>query len=216
MFEAIEAAAFAFREDPDIRVVVIRGAGDEAFAAGADLNDLPKEGFLAGLSAFANMDKPTIAMISGWCLGGGVMTAACADIRVAAEDAIFSIPAGRLGVGYPLPGVMRLVEVAGSSATAELLLTAERFGAEWALRTGLVQRVVPKADLLGSVTKLAASVALLAPLSAAASKRSIRAAVGTGSDADAMTAISAAWHSEDVNEGRTAFEERRPATFTGR
>jgi len=216
MFEAVERAAVALRDDPDVRVVVIRGAGDDAFAAGADLNDLPKEGFLAGLSAFMNMDKPTIAMIGGWCLGGGVMTAACADIRVAGDHSIFSIPAGRLGVGYPLPGVMRLVEIVGSSTTAELLLTGERFDAQWALRAGLVQRVVTKAELLASVTKLAASVAQLAPLSAVASKRSIRAAVGTGTDADAMEAISTAWRSEDVKEGRTAFSERRPAKFAGR
>jgi len=215
MFDAIEQAALAFRDDADVRVVVIRGAGEEAFAAGADLNDLPQEGFLAGMSTFTEMDKPTIAMIGGWCLGGGVMTAACADIRVAADHSIFSIPAGRLGVGYPLPGVMRLVEIVGSSATAELLLTAERFDAEWALRHGLAQRVVPKEELLETVTKLAANIAQLAPLSAAASKRSIRAAVGTGTDAAAMEAISAAWRSEDVKEGQAAFSERRRANFTG-
>lgn len=215
MFAGIDEAVAHFDADPTVRTMVIRGAGDAAFAAGADLNDLPADGFPPGLARLCASNKPSIAMIQGWCLGGGVMTALCADIRMASDTAVFSIPAARLGVGYPLEGTLRLVETIGSSAASDLLLTGERQDAAWAKSVGLAQRVVPHAELHRRVVDLAGVLKGNAPLAAVASKTSIRAAVGTGSDHAAMDAIAVAWASQDMVEGRKAFAERRAPNFGG-
>lgn len=226
MFAAVDAAAQDFMSDDDVRVIAIRGAGEKAFASGADINDLSSPGetderlnadrTTQALRQLLDGPKPVVAMIHGWCIGGGLMTALAADIRIAADTARFGIPAGRLGVGYPVDGTDRLVEVVGSAHAAEILLTAERFNAEEAARMGLVTRVVPAAELHVVTTHLLASMTALAPLSQTASKVSIAAAAGRATPNAAAQRVRDCWASDDFQAGRAAFAERREPEFSGR
>jgi enoyl-CoA hydratase/carnithine racemase len=229
MFRALTDISSSWADDPAVRVVVVRGAGELAFVSGGDIGRLqassapPGGRSLPGVAAgLAGLEKPVIAMIHGFCLGGGVAVALAADLRYCADDAQFGIPAARLGVAYPYQDTARLVSVVGAGPAAELLLAGGRIDAAEALRIGLVNRVLPKAELESAVRALAATIAGNAPLSHVAHKRSIRAAAGVRSSADRgvdpaiESAIAAAWQSEDFTEGRTAFLERRDARFAGR
>lgn len=234
MLAAVTPVCRAFAEDPDVAVVVLRGAGDKAFISGADIGQLdsgeirkppPDAGAVAerrdeaGTTGLLGLGKPVIAMVQGWCLGGGVMVALAADIRIAADDAVFGIPAARLAVGYPYETTAQLVALVGPGHAAEILFSARRVDAAEAARIGLVNRVVPKAELEPAVRELAAAIAANAPLSHRAHKLSVRAAAvgGTPRDRDAIeAAIHAAWASEDFAEGRRAFAERRAPRFAGR
>jgi len=221
MFAALARHMADLDADPGVRAIVLRGAGDRAFAAGADVSDLgagvrPASG--AGATAGFAAGTPTIAMIRGACIGGGLLLALMCDVRLAGDDARFGIPASRLGVAYPYDGVRRLLAAAGPAAAGEILLTGATFGAEDALRWGLVSRVVSGPDLEASAREMAASIANGAPLSARAARASIRAAVaGSPPDAveEAERAIAACWVSEDLREGQQAFLEKRPPHFTG-
>jgi enoyl-CoA hydratase/carnithine racemase len=238
MFRSLSETAAAWADDPAVRVVVVRGAGDRAFVSGGDIGQMrtgsvphpgddrsprPVAGGLGGL------DKPVIALIHGYCLGGGVAVAMAADIRYCSDDAQFGIPAARLGVAYPYEDTARLVSLVGAGHAAEILFAGARIGASEALRIGLVNRVVPKDELEPAVRALAATIASGAPLSHVAHKRSIRTAAtaavrgtvdGTAGGADDRAAIdhaiAAAWASDDFTEGRTAFLEHREARFAGR
>jgi enoyl-CoA hydratase len=227
MLQAVTRISEAYASDPDVRVVVLRGAGERAFISGADIAQLDSgelsvpadraAGDDAGSGALAALEKPVIAMIHGWCLGGGVMVALSADIRICADDAVFGIPAAKLGVGYPYDATSALVALVGPGHAAEIMYGGRRLDAAEAERIGLVNRVVPKADLEPTVRALAAEIAANAPLSHVAHKRSIRAAVRADADrAPVRSAIAAAWASTDASEGRRSFLERRPARFTGR
>jgi enoyl-CoA hydratase len=255
MFSALVATLARLDGDDEVRVIVLRGAGEAAFAAGADIGELgsgiapgprgatPDDGAPApdhggaesgssgpgggsgsngrtgGATGGIGARKPVVAMIHGYCIGGGLLVALGADIRLAAADARFAIPAVRLGVGYPYPGVRQLVAAVGPAAASELLLTGERFDAADALRWGLVSRVFPASDLEDAVRRTALAIAQGAPLSVAAAKAAIS-AVTAGSPTDAVAAaeqaIAACWASEDMAEGRLAFAEKRPARFRGR
>jgi len=217
MFDAFGEAADKLAADDDVRVIVMRGAGPKAFASGADISGLesPQSAGRDGLDRLSAQPKPVIAMIHGWCIGGGLMTALHADLRVASDDATFAIPAAKLGVGYPLDATERLVGLVGPGMAADILLTGDRFGADRAATMGLVQRVVPRNKLEAEVQSIARTIADGAPLTHAASKASIRATSGSDGDA-AAEAIRACWKSADFAEGRAAFAARRPAEFTGR
>jgi enoyl-CoA hydratase len=228
---ALPGLLAALGADPDIRVVVVTGAGDKAFASGADISEFGEQrtdpaaraefdrGMAAISRGWASLDKPVIAMIRGFCMGGGLLTALQADIRIAAEDSQFGIPAARLGVGYGLGGVTALTNLVGPAWTAEILFSARRFSAAEALQMGLVNRVVPAADLRDAVVTLAAAIAANAPLTIAAAKAAIREA-GRSPDrrevakVDAM--VEACFRSQDYREGQRAFAEKRPPNFTGR
>jgi len=233
MFGAIDAAAQHLMAADDVRVVAIRGEGEKAFASGADINDLsgsdagqssstePSDRVSAdrttqALRRLLDGPKPVVAMVHGWCIGGGLLTALAADIRIAADSARFGIPAGRLGVGYPVDGTDRLVEVVGSAHAAEILLTADRFTAADASRMGLVNRVVPAAELVSTTNELLRSMCALAPLSQTASKVSIAAAAGRAERDAAIRRVRDCWASEDFETGRAAFAERREPEFSGR
>jgi enoyl-CoA hydratase/carnithine racemase len=227
MLCAIPRAAEALQRDDAVRVVVLRGAGERAFVSGADLRSLPEihaahptramyEG--AGAGALLEIQKPVVAMIHGHCIGGGILLAMCADLRIASDDARFGVPAARLGVGYPYDGVAELVRFVGPGAAAEILLVGEPLDASAALRTGLVTRVVPKPDLEAHVREVAARIAANAPLSLRAAKAAIRHAAGdpTAPDRDTIERwIAACWRSADLAEGRRAFLEKRPPRFRG-
>ncbi len=233
MIAAVGRICAAFEADDNVRVVVLRGAGDKAFISGADIAQLdsgeisgppvvPTDAAMAanaGTTGLLSLRKPLIAMINGWCLGGGVMVALSADIRIASDTARFGIPAAKLGVGYPYQAIEQLVALCGPGQAAEILFSARRLDAAEAVRIGLVNRVVPHDELETFVRALAADIAANAPLTHHASKSSIHAATRGGEPTDAAmihAAIAHAWASDDCVEGKRAFMERRPPRFVGR
>lgn len=220
-----------FEADDDIRVIVMHGAGDKAFVSGADISQFEKRADDAAMKAehervsqavaalYDSLQKPLIAMIQGYCLGGGLQTALSADIRIASDDAQFGIPAGRLGVAYQWWGIRKVVDAVGPAKAKEILFTARRFSAQEALGMGLVNQVAPKAELEATVRKLAAMIADNAPLSLRGSKLMIDQAMKDPGERD-MAAVNAAreraMSSEDFKEGRRAFLEKRKPVWRGR
>jgi enoyl-CoA hydratase len=215
----------------DVRVVVVTGAGDKAFTAGADISEFPElrtsaaaraeydRGQAAVGHAWDSLGRPVIAMIRGFCLGGGLGVALQADIRIAAGDSQFGIPAARLGLGFGFGGVTTLMNLIGPARTAEMLFSARRFTAAEAQQMGLVNRVVPAGQLAAEVMSLARDIAQNAPLTVAACKAAIRQATrapGQPATAQVQAMIEACFQSADYREGQRAFAEKRPPAFTGR
>ena len=231
MLASLPALLAALNADDDVRVVVVTGAGDKAFMSGADISEFAARrtapadraafdrGQAALSQAWAALGKPVIAMIRGYCLGGGLLTALQADIRIASDDSQFGIPAARLGLGYAFSGVAALMSLAGPARTAEILFSARRFTAAEALQMGLVNQVVPGDALRATVFGLAAEIAANAPLTIAAVKAAIREASRPAQERD-LTRVSAlveaCFRSADYLEGQRAFAEKRPPSFTGR
>jgi len=212
-------------DDQAVRVVALRGAGEEAFVSGADISAFGSAtGVETGpriedlLGAFAELDKPVLGVLRGWCLGGGVLLALAADVRLAGDDLRMGIPAARLGVAYPKAGVARLVSVAGPAVAAEMLMSGEPFDAADALRAGLVNRVVPAGSVFEAAQALAERMAGNAPLTLAASKRTIAAVSDADPEASeaADRAIAVCHGSDDFREGQRAFAEKRRPVFRGR
>ncbi len=231
MWEAVERIIEAFAGDEEIRVIVMKGTGDKAFVSGADISQFDKVRDSAEAAAaydakshaaragLAALEKPLIAMIRGYCLGGGVSTALKADLRIASENAQFGIPAGRLGVGYALESIKPLVDLVGPAFAKEILFTARRLDAAEALRIGLVNRVVENDALEETVREIAGQIAENAPLTTRASKVTIDEVVKDPADRDLERAerlTNACFDSEDFEEGRRAFMEKRKPVFTGR
>jgi len=227
MAAAVRQALAALERDDEVRVVVLAGAGDQAFMSGADIGEQGdpataaafREESTAMMAALDAFPKPLLASIRGFCLGGGLTTALKADLRLAADDATFGVPAARLGVGYPYREVARLVAVAGPGAAADVLYTGRRLDAQEALRVGLVQRVWPADELDARVAEVAATIAANAPLSLRAAKAAIRAAQRDPAERrldEVEQLIAACWASADYLEGRRAFAEKRPPRFEGR
>ena len=223
VLSALSQRAAEFNENRAIRVVVLRGAGSKAFVSGADIGELGA-GIDGGRSTgnrpsmFAAA-MPVIAMIQGYCIGGGLALALEADLRIASDDATFGIPAGRLGIAYPNDAVERLVALIGSGEASRLLLTGERIGAERALALGLVNEVVPRDELEVRVDGLADTIAANAPLSMRAAKASVLTAIRAGRADEQRAAEDLArecWLSADFAEGRAAFAEKRSPNWTGR
>lgn len=229
MWQTVPGLCEQVDANPDVRVVVFRGAGQVAFAAGADISEFEtvRKGAdgarsydaieHAGLSALQNLRRPTIAAIHGFCFGGGVAIALTADLRYAADDAIMAIPAANLGLGYPASGLAKLVDLVGPATTKEIFYRAKRFDAAEALRVGLVNEVIPKADLDGHVSEIAIDIASKAPLTLHQVKVVV-AELLRGHEADHTTmqvATDACFDSTDYEEGVSAFLEKRPSRFTG-
>jgi len=231
MRAALPGALGALNADGDVRVIVATGAGDKAFASGADISEFGEQRTAAAArasydrewaavnDAWASLDKPVIAMIRGFCMGGGLLTALQADIRIASDDSQFGIPAARLGLGYAVSGVSALMNLIGPAHTAEILFSARRFTAAQALRMGLVNQVVPAESLREAVSSLAISIARNAPLTIAAAKAAIREVSRPAGHQDLTRVeamIEACFQSQDYLEGQRAFAEKRPPAFTGR
>jgi enoyl-CoA hydratase len=230
MWEALPKAAQSLDEDPEVRVVVLRGAGEVAFVSGADISEF--EGRRTGgdaaadyeattgraFGAISGMSKPVLAMIHGFCVGGGLATALAADLRYAADDARFAIPAARLGLAYHPGGIEALADLVGPSAAKEILFTARRYTAGEALGLGLVNRVFAKAELEAEVRELAAAIAANAPLTLRSAKTVVRelGREGPARDRAAMAdSIQRCFESADYKEGVRAFLEKRPPRFRG-
>lgn len=228
MFAALAAVVDAYEADPEVRVVVIAGAGGRAFASGADIGNLdsargprrdpsPDDARTSrGPAALGRLSKPLIAAVDGYCLGGGLLVALNADLLVATERSQFGIPAARLGVGYPIEGVEQLVCRVGDANAARILMTGDRFSAKEAAAMGLAYRVVAADDLNREVEELCSRLVTNAPLTLRAVKLSIAAATGRGDRQAALDSIADCWASEDFAEGRTAFAEHRDPRFQGR
>jgi len=231
MWMALPGKIAAFDADPEVRVIVVAGDGDKAFISGADISQFEKTRGSAEAQAIYNRavvdayeapvqcSKPVVAKIRGICMGGGLGLAAACDVRIAADDAVFRMPAGRLGLGYNFTGIKRFVHLLGAAGTSDIFFSARKFDAADALAMGFVNRVVPVADLDREVAAYCELVAENAPLTLAAAKFAIR---QTGLDPAARDLeratrmIEACFNSEDYREGRRAFMEKRKPKFTGK
>jgi enoyl-CoA hydratase/carnithine racemase len=231
MNEAIVEIISVFAGDPAVRVVVMQGAGDKAFVSGADISEFEahrstdegRERFdavaAAATRSLDELEKPLIAKIRGFCMGGGLATALRADIRIAADDGQFGIPAARLGLGYGFAGIRMLVTLVGPAMASEIMMSARRFGADEAAAMGLINRVVPVADLDKAVDELALQIASNAPLTVRAAKAAITEAVKDPQHRDLSWVnqlVEMCFASYDYIEGRRAFMEKREPRFTGR
>lgn len=231
MWEAVPTILDRFEADPAVRVIVLVGAGEKAFVAGADISQFEQQRASAeqvahydGISGEANRrlaycPKPTIAMIRGYCIGGGVGIAVACDIRIAAEGAKFGVPASRLGLGYWADGVKKLMDLVGPSFTKEIFFTARHFSAAEAQTMGLANRVVPEAELEAYVRGYCAGIAENAPMTNAALKVTVGELAKESPRVDyelCRQVVQACFDSEDYVEGRRAFMEKRKPVFRGR
>jgi enoyl-CoA hydratase/carnithine racemase len=231
MWEGLGHALIELRDDPHVRVVILVGAGDKAFVSGADISQFEKTRHNAQASEeysnrsaaqralLANYPKPTIACVRGFCLGGGMQVAMSADIRIAAQNSQFGIPAAKLGIAYGYDGLKHLVSLVGPSWARLLMYTGMRIDSAEALRIGLVDRVVPDTELWNATSEIARTISGNAPLAIKAARITI-AQVLQDPDQRDMEAIKkigiACMDSEDFREGRQAFMEKRKPEFKGR
>ena len=231
MWEAIPPALDRFEADPEIRAIVLTGAGDKAFVSGADVSQFDQErSDAAGVQRYEEIaegaqlrlqacERPVLAMIRGFCLGGGLNIALTCDLRIAADDARFGVPAARLGLAYRASSTKNLVDTIGPAHAREVLLTGRQFDAAEAATMGLVNRVVPAATLRETVLDYCAMFADNAPLTMRAAKRIIRELLKSHAGFDAAACrgyVQECFESADYAEGRRAFQEKRRPNFSGK
>ncbi|MGI9403714.1 MAG: enoyl-CoA hydratase, partial [Hyphomicrobium sp.] len=230
MWKALPDLLAEAEGDDAIRVIVLRGAGERAFSTGADISEFESARTgekaaeydalnHAAFTALSGCTKPTITMIHGFCLGGGLGLALSTDIRLADEKAEFAIPAARLGLGYNARWVRPLLAVVPPSRAKEMLFTGRRFKVAEAADMGLVNRIVDAAGLEQTTHALAQEIAANAPLTVRAAKRAIDEIMRhpeTPNMAALDAAIAACFNSDDYAEGRRAFLEKRKPRFQGR
>ena len=231
-WRALRTAAERLGQDPTVRCVVLRGAGDRAFSSGADIKDFEEhrfdsnsaaqysEVFEGALLKIEELPQPTISMIRGVCVGGGLELAAATDIRVAAEGSRFGVPVARIGIVAGWNELRRMIAVAGQAAVSYLVLSGRIIGHDEALRMGLVTAVVSPKDLESEVYKLADEIAAGAPISHADHKTMIR-RIAAEPGIETLTAEERAlqfrvFDTDDFNEGRRAFVAKRAPEFEGR
>jgi len=215
----------------DVRLVVIKGAGGKSFVAGQDISEFEDlRSTPEGIERYERITngmydgvrycpKPVIAMIEGFCMGGGMALACACDIRICSDNSLFSIPAARLGIGYRPNFTRWVVEAVGVSATKEILFTARSYTAAEALKIGLVNCVTVQSELASHVQSYAKSIVENAPISILASKNIVNEVVKRPAEWDMKTMqefIDTCSNSEDYAEGRRAFMEKRTPNFKGK
>ena len=230
MWEAASGILADFAADKAIRVVVLTGAGGKAFVSGADISkfesersskeaiDRYNEAVDKANTAVYEFPKPTIAMISGYCIGGGVGLALCCDLRICSDNSKFGVPAAKLGLGYGYTGIKKLVDVVGPSFAKEIFYTARQFTAAEAQVMGLVNRVLPGDELEKYVKDYAETISGNAPLTVDAVKYIVGQVVTPESKRDLQKCadlVAQCFASNDYTEGRKAFMEKRKPAFTG-
>jgi enoyl-CoA hydratase/carnithine racemase len=233
MWDALDVILEHFEHDAEIRVVVLSGAGGKAFVSGADISRFEKERgsreatehynsrVKAIYERIEHFPMPTIAMINGHCIGGGLNLAVCSDLRFCTAASKFAMPAAKLALGYPYHAIRRLMAAIGPAAAKQLMFTAMSIDAETALRLGLVQAVVPAEDLESHVGEIAALIAANAPLTVKAMKfigtQVMEPDPGRRDLGRCDEMVAACFASEDYVEGRRAFmEKKRKPDFKGR
>ena len=229
MWEAIPRVLAEYEADPAIRVIVLAGAGDKAFVSGADISQFEKQRSSedavqryeelaeAAQARLQGCDKPVIAMIRGYCLGGGLNIAVLCDIRIAADDARFGIPAAKMGLGYRASSMKNLVDTVGAPYAREIMITGRQFTASEAKEMGLIQKITSVDGLEKAVGEYCETISGNAPLTMRAAKRIIGEVVKTQYDAaKCRTWMKECFESEDYKEGRKAFMEKRKPVFKGR
>jgi len=230
MWCALPVIMKALADDPQVRLIILQGAGDRAFISGADISQFNTHrngdasthynaATQAGYAAVLDCPKPTLAKIRGICMGGGLGLALNCDVRMASADSKFRMPAGRLGLGYAFDGVKRFTEIVGTANTADLFFSARIFGPDEALRIGLLKQTVAVDEFDAVVSAYAQTVCENAPLTLAAAKRALLELRKNAEDRDAAgvnAMVDACFTSEDYKEGRKAFSEKRTPQFQGR
>ena len=230
MWAALPKIIAQAQSNDAVRVVILRGAGNRAFSAGADISEFGSartgdaardydELNHAAFGAVMECAKPTIAMIEGYCMGGGLELALCCDLRYAAAGSSFAIPAAKLGIGYDPRWIRPLFSALHATQAKEILFTGRRFSSEEAQRMGLITRLLPADELAPETCKLAELIAENAPLSIYAAKRSIDEFLRAPENPDLKALdelVQACFDSEDYAEGRAAFAEKRKPVFKGK
>jgi enoyl-CoA hydratase len=231
MWQGLGEALDAFHADNGVRVVVMRGAGGKAFVSGADISEFDqhrasadqKQAYGAitarGNRSLRSFDKPLVAMIKGFCIGGGLAIALSADVRIATPESTFGIPAARLGLGYDFPGLATLARLVGPSVARDILFSARQLPADEALRVGLINRIVEADELETAVRDYAGLIASNAPMTVRAAKAALREWEREPADRDldrVSALVNACFDSDDYKEGRRAFAEKRRPEFKGR
>ncbi|MEO1199819.1 MAG: enoyl-CoA hydratase [Pseudomonadota bacterium] len=230
MWQALPEAIAALEADSSIRAILLKGEGD-AFAAGADISEFTthrkdaasarayEQINVAAFRALSDAARPTIAAIHGFCMGGGMGLAAACDLRIAQDDAVFAVPAARLGLGYPVDGVVDVLSLIGRAKTLDLVMTARRVGAHEAKEIGFLDYLVPEGALDEEAATLARTISQNAPLSIRAIRNTTRALIRAGMTdelrAELAALVDACYDSRDYHEGVAAFLEKRHARFHG-
>ena len=230
MWEAALEIMAGFAADPSVRVMVVSGAGGKAFASGADISKFKDERQEAAAvahyqtttqkayEAIQAMPIPTIAMIRGYCIGGGTAAAVCCDIRICTENAKFGVPAAKLGLGYGLQRARPLFDLIGPAYAKEMFFTGRNFDAREAEKMGLVNRVVADDQLEATVDEMAQTIAGNAPLTVRCAKIVVGELLKDPDQRDVAAterAVAACFASSDYKEGQAAFMEKRKPKFIG-
>lgn len=230
MWQGLGDALETFQGDPAVRVVVMKGAGTKAFVSGADISEFDSRRASAeqkqeygqitarGNRWLRQLEKPLLAMVRGYCIGGGLAIALNADVRIATPGSRFGIPAARLGLGYDYGGVAALARLVGPSVARDILFSARLLDADEALRVGLINRIVPDESLEAEVRAYAETIAANAPLTVRAAKAAVNEwerDPANRNHASVEALVNACFDSEDYREGRRAFAEKRRPSFRG-